>query len=146
MKQDVVRAAKRSSPVSPVADSKDEHCDIMMNVKKRPRFSKINYDIITMAFAKALRMHIDGIVMSQCLGCMLNISYDRDGHDLCSDPAKYVEEFFEDAMTALADDQVRAIMDEQRKMYPKLPACPSKTILQADMQWCGHVKQTIINM
>ena len=99
-----------------------------------------------MAFAKALRAHIDGIVTSQCLGCMLNISYDRDGHDLCSDPEKYVEQLFEDAMTALEDDQVRAIMDEQRNMNPKLPACPPKTILQADMQWCEHVKQTIINM
>ena len=99
-----------------------------------------------MAFAKALRAHIDGIVTSQCLGCMLNISYDRDGHDLCSDPEKYVEQFFEDAMAALHDDQVCAIMDEQRNLNPKLPACPSKTILQADMQWCEHVKQTIINM
>ena len=79
-----------------------------------------------MAFAKALRAHIDGIVTSQCLGCMLNISYDRDGHELCSDPDKYVEQYFNDAMTALEDDQVRAIMDEQRKMNPKLSACPSK--------------------
>ena len=99
-----------------------------------------------MAFAKALRAHIDGIVTSQCLGCMLNISYERDGHDLYSDPAKYVEQCFEDAMTALEDDQVRAIMDEQRKMNPKLPACPSKTVLQADMQWREQVKQAIINM
>ena len=99
-----------------------------------------------MAFAKALRAHIDGIVTSQCLGCMLNISYDRDWHDLCSDPDKYVEQFFEDAMAALQDDHVCAIMDEERKMNPKLPACPPKTILQADMQWCEHVKQTIINV
>ena len=59
--------------------------------------------MVTMAFAKALRAHIDGIVTSQCLGCMLNISYDRDGHYLCSDPAKYVKQFFEDAVTALQD-------------------------------------------
>ena len=77
-KQDLVRAAKRPVPFSQVADSKDEHCDIMKNAKKRRRFSKSNYDTITMAFAKALRAHIDGIVTSQCLGCMLNISYDRD--------------------------------------------------------------------
>ena len=90
-KQDVVRAGKRPAPVSPVADSKDELCDIMKNAKKKRTFSKNYYDMITMAFAKALRAHIDGIVTSQCLGCMLNISYDRGGHDLCSDPAKYVE-------------------------------------------------------
>ena len=65
---------------------------------------------------------------------MLNISYDRDGHDLCSDPAKYDEQFFEDAMAAIQDDQDCAIMDEERKMNPKLPACPPKTMLQADMQ------------
>ena len=118
----------------------------MKNAKKRRRFSKINYDMITMAFAKALRAHIDGIVMSQCLGCLLNISYDRDGHDLCSDPDKYVEQFFEDAMAALQDDKVCAIMDEQRKMNPKLSACSAKTIFQADTKWCEHVKQTIINM
>ena len=132
--------------VSPVSDSKDELCDIMKNAKKKRTFSKNDYDMITMAFAKALRAHIDGIVTSQCLGCMLNISYDRDGHDLCSNPAKYVEQYFNDAMTALEDDQVRAIMDEQRKMNPKLPACPSKTVLQADMRWREHLKQTIINM
>ena len=87
-KQDVVRAGKRPAPVSsPVADNKDELCNIMKNAKKRRRFSKSNYDTITMAFAKALRAHIYGIVTSQCLCCMLNISYDRDGHDLCSDPA-----------------------------------------------------------
>ena len=123
MKQDVVNAEKRPAPVSPVANSKDELCDMMKNAKKR-KFSKKNYHMITMAFAKALRVHIDGIVTSQCLGCMLNISYDRDGHDLCTDPAKYVEQFFNDPMTALEDDQVRAIMDEQREMNPKLPACP----------------------
>ena len=113
--KDVVRAAKRPAQVSPVADSKDEHCDIMKNVKKRRRFSKSNYDTITMAFAKALRAHIDGIVTSQCLGCMLNITYDRDGHDLCSDPEKYVEQFFEDAMAALQDDQVCAIMTRRKR-------------------------------
>ena len=58
-KQDVVRAVKRPAPVSPVADSKDEHCDIMKNAKKRRRFSKSNYDMITMAFAKPFREHID---------------------------------------------------------------------------------------
>ena len=144
MKQDVAHAEKRPAPVSPVANSKDELCDMMKNAKKR-KFSKKNYDMITMAFAKALRAHIDGIVTSQCMGCMLN-RYDRDGHDLCTDPVNYVEPFFNDAMTALEEWQVCAIMDEQRKMNPKLPACPSKSILQADMQWCEHVKQTIINM
>ena len=99
-----------------------------------------------MAFAKAVRAHIDEIVTSQCLCCMLNILYDRDGHDLCTDPAKYVEQFINDAMTALENWQVCAIMDEQRKMNPKLQACPSKTVLQADMQWCEHVKPKIINM
>ena len=61
-------------------------------------------------------------------------------------PDKYVEKFFEDAMAALQDDQVCAIMDEERKINPKLPACPPKTVLQADMQWCEQVKQAIINM
>ena len=68
MKQDVVRAGKRHAPVSPVADRKDELCNIMKNAKKKRTFSKNNYDMTTMAFAKALRAHIDGIVRSQCMG------------------------------------------------------------------------------
>ena len=54
MKQDVVRAGKRPAPVSPGVDSKGELCDIMKNAKKR-KFSRNNYDMITMAFAKVLR-------------------------------------------------------------------------------------------
>ena len=102
--------------------------------------------MITMAFENALLTHIDGIFTCQCFGCMLQFTREQGGHELCSDPAKYVEQYFNDAMTALEDDQVRAIMDEQRKMNPKLSACPSKTVLQADMRWREHVKQTIINM
>ena len=90
MKQDVVRAGKRPAPVSPGVDSKGELCDIMKNAKKKRKYSKNNYDIITMAFAKALRAHIDGIVTSQCLGCMLQLTREQGGHELCSDPAKYV--------------------------------------------------------
>ena len=91
-------------------------------------------------------MHIDGIVTSQCLGCMLQLTREQGGHEPCSDPAKYVEQFFNDAMTMLDDYQVRPIMDAQRKLNPKLSACPSKTVLKSDMRWPEHVKQKIINM
>ena len=69
MKQDVVRAGKRPAPVSPGVDSKGELFDIIKNANKKRKFSKNNYDMITMAFAKVLRGHIDGIVRIQCLGC-----------------------------------------------------------------------------
>ena len=77
---------------------------------------------------------------------MLQLTWEQGGHELCSDLAKYVEQYFDDAMMMLEDGQVRVVMDAQRKLNPKLPACPSKTILQADLRWREHVKQTIINM
>ena len=101
---------------------------------------------ITMTFAKALDQHIDSIVKSQCLGCMLKISYDRDGHDLCSDRETYVNKYFNDAMMLLEDAQVQAIHLEQRQMNPRIPVCPSKTVLQADSTRCERVKKTIINL
>ena len=55
-------------------------------------------------------------------------------------------EISNDAMTSLEDYHVRAIIDEQRKLNPKLSACPSKTVLQADMRWREQVKQAIIDM
>ena len=116
---------------------------------------------------------------------MLQLTRKQGGHELCSDPAKYVEQFFNEAMTMLEDDhsrskhvlkekmkqlytivlflknveqyfdeammmledgQVSVIMDEQRRLNPKLESCPSKTIMQADLRWREHVMQMIINM
>ena len=79
--------------------------------------------MITMAFAKVLRDHIDGIVKSQYLGCMLQLTLEQGGHEMCSDPVKYVHQFFDDAMMVLEDAQVCAVLNEKRKEYPKLTAC-----------------------
>ena len=100
-----------------------------------------NNAIIT-AFATVLRGHIDGIVRSQCLGCMLNLNMEY--HDLCTDPKAYVEQFFDDAMVLLTDVQVEVVMDEQRKVNPKLPICPSKTAI--DFVLVEHIKNAIVNI
>ena len=116
----------------------------LKNVNKKRKMSR--NDAITMTFAKALAEHNDGIVKSQCLGCMFNISYDRDGHDLCSDRETYVNKYFNDAMMLLEDAQVQTIHLEQRQTNPRLPVCPPKAVLQAYSAWCERVKKTIINL
>ena len=128
----------------PRAGTKGELRERLKKANKKRKMSK--NDAITMTFAKALDQHIDGIVKSQCLGCMFNISYDRDGHDLCSDRETYVNKYFNDAMMLLEDAQVQAINLEQRQTKPKLPVCPPKAVLQADSAWCERVKKTIINL
>ena len=81
---------------SPRAETKGELHERLKKASKKRKMTK--NDAITMTFAKALHQHIDGIVKSQYLGCMLNISYDRDGHDLCSDRETYVNKYFYDAL------------------------------------------------
>ena len=129
--------AKRSR-----AGTKGELRERLRNAKKKRKMTK--NDVTT--FAKALDQHIDGIVKSQCVGCMLNISYDRDGHDLCSDRETYVNKYFNDALMLLEDAQVQAINLEQRQTNPKLRVCPLKAILQADSAWCERVKTAMINL
>ena len=77
---------------------------------------------------------------------MLNISYDRDGHYLCSDRETYVNKYFNDALMLLEDAQVQAINLEQRQTNPRMPVCPPKAVLQADSTWSERVKKTIINL
>ncbi len=115
----------------------------MSKMSKMPKMSKSSYDEITMAFAQVLRQHIDGIVKSQCLGCMMN---SMEYHGLFSNPINYVNLFFDDAMNVLEDEQIRAIIDEQRKVQPNLVACPSKSIVQADAVWREEVKQLVISL
>ena len=126
------------------AGTKGELHERLKNVNKKRKMSK--NDAITMTFAKALDQHIDGIVKSQCLGCMFNTSYDRDGHDLCSDRETYVNKYFNDAMMLLEDAQVQAINLEQRQTNPRMSVCPPIAVLQADSAWCERVKKTIINL
>ena len=133
-----------ANSASPRAGTKGELYERLKNAPKKRKLTKNN--AITMAFARALRHHIDGIVTSQCLGCMLNLQPEHEGHELCSNPKAYVEQYFNDAMLLLDDSQVQEIMDEQRKENPKLPACPPKTVLQADLAWCERVKKCIIDI
>ncbi len=108
---------------------------------KKTKLTKNNG--VVFAFATVLRGHIDGMVRSQCLGCTLNLYTD---HDLCRNPKAYVEQFFNSAMIVLEDEQVQEVMNEQRLVYPKLPDCPSKTVVQTDIILCERIKNMIINM
>ncbi len=126
---------------SPRAKTKGELRERLKNAPKKRKMTKNN--AITMAFATVLRNHIDGMVRSQCLGCTLNLD---EHHDLCGDPKVYVEHFFDSAMVVLEDKQVEIVMDEQRKVNPKLPACPPKEIVRADFAWCEKIKQGLLNL
>ena len=91
-----------------------------------------------MAYAEVLKGHIDGIVRSQCLGCMVN---SMDHHDICTDPPAYVNKYFNDAMMLLDDAQMCKVINE------KDPGTYlSKTVLQENILLCERVKKAIVFM
>ena len=96
------------------------------------------FDASTMAYAEVLKGHIDGIVRSQCLGCMVN---SMDHHDICKDPPSYVNTYFNDAMMLLDDARMCKVINE------KDPGTYlSKTVLQDNSLWCERVKKVIVFM
>ena len=96
------------------------------------------FDPNTMAYAEVLKGHIDGIVRSQCLGCMIN---SMDHHDICEDPPVYVNKYFQDAMMLLDDAGMEIVInDKEPGTYI------SKTVLLANIAWCERVKEAIISL
>ena len=91
-----------------------------------------------MAYAEVLKGHIDGIIRSQCLGCMVN---SMDHHDICIDPPTNVNTHFNDAMMLLDEARMCKVINE------KDPGTYlSKTVLQGNSLWCERVKKAIVFM
>ena len=139
-----VLLVKRQISHSPVANASDS-ISVVPKKRKVARNSK-SFNVFTTAFASVLREHIDSIVKSQCLGCLLGLQPEQGGHELCGNPKRYVDQFFNDAMLLLDDDQVCQLVAEQRKKNPKLPSCPTKNDLRQDAVWCEQIKKAIVNL
>ena len=100
-------------------------------------------DDISLAFATILHGHIEELIKNRCcIGCILNVSYDKEGHDVCQNSGDYVEQFFEEAMTMLDDG---AVQDELSRLDPA-GVCPSKTAVQGDRTWCKLIQDIIVKL
>jgi hypothetical protein len=84
-------------------------------------------------------MHINGIVKSQCLGCMMNR---MDHHDICQDSGRFVPLYFNDAMMILDDEEMREVLREKVPGVLYLP----KALHQANNEWCERMKEAIIDL
>ncbi len=90
-----------------------------------------------MVYATVLKGYIDGIVTSQCFGCMVGVA---DLHTTCLDRKDNVRDYFKDAMNTINETDVLALIKK------KVGKCPSKAILRANTTWCDEVKDIIISL
>jgi hypothetical protein len=111
-----------------------------VNKKKKTttkKKKKEDFDEYTMSFAQVLHGHIEGIVKSQCVGCVNN---KMDHHDLCEDVPGLVDQFYDSALMMMDDAEVQAMMNDN---YPNMGKCPPKSVLYADAGWSMRVKEAI---
>jgi hypothetical protein len=79
------------------------------------------------AYCNVLLTHIDAIVASQCLGCLINVD---NAHDVCPNRDANINTYFDSAMQ----------MVDEKQMKVSGYKIPSKNVLITDLEWCEHVK------
>ena len=91
---------------------------------------------IAEVYSQFLEPEIKSIVISQCVGCMVQ---SVENHDVCVNRVEYIDNFFDDAMNTIDEAAINKNLQDNFNLKRII----SKKALLRDQHWCDSVKNIL---
>ena len=107
------------------------------HLKQRSKqYDKTAKMIMAEVYSQFLEPEIKSIVISQCVGCMVQ---SVENHDICGNRVEYIDNYFYDAMNTIDESAIKKNLQDNFNLKRII----SKKSLLRDTHWCDCVKNIL---